>query len=80
MFTAVEHENYDEEFHSINEEHKSKLKLKLASIEQEEVYYRDREMHFHLDSNSTRSFIQGLGRIRIKQTMDYFKVSIRYSR
>ena len=74
MFTDVEHENYDEEFRSINENHKKNLKRKLDSIEQQEAYYKARELQFHLDMNSTRSFIQGLGRIRMKQTMDYFKV------
>ena len=79
MFAAAEHQNCNDAFLSINEEHKQKLKSKINSIEQEEAYYRDRELLFHWDKDSTRSFIQAVGRIRMKQTMDYFKVNTWYT-
>ena len=74
MQAEAERQNCEAPFRDLKEKHISELRAKLQSLEQQEKYYSMRELQFHLDTDSVLMYIQGLGRLRLKRTMDQFQV------
>ena len=75
MRTAAEQSNIAHELRAVNDKLMENLEEKLTSLNQDEMYYKEREVQFHLDVTGVMKMIKGLGSIRLKQTLDSFKVS-----
>ena len=76
MHAEAERQNCETLFRDLKDKHVSEIKSRLVGIEKEEKYYNKTEIRFHLDTDIVLMFIQGLGRIRLKSTLDRFQVSL----
>ncbi|KAI6650312.1 Cell surface protein [Oopsacas minuta] len=73
MYTEAEHRNFEKPFHDLKEKQIQEVKAKIDSIKQEEAYYHSRELHFHIDKPSINIYIRSIGRLRLKQALDYYQ-------
>ena len=79
MQAEAERKNCEPLLRDLTEKHISDIRNRFSSIEKQEKYYKKKEIRLHLDTDSVLMLIQGLGRIRLKGTLDQFQVSCPYT-